>query len=147
MLRKDTNLRNTREISQERNVIGGGREGKTNLPRFFVGWPVFRLNFRSQRKRELRSHATGCPFAFFTTHKRAPRAQLRHATNTRQSSSGPVSINQSACSENRALFSSTNQSPIQNSTRLDFAFIWFSFVFLFRPVVSFIVFCARFVCL
>jgi len=33
-----------RAISKARNIIGGGREGKTNLSRFFVGWPVFRLS-------------------------------------------------------------------------------------------------------
>ena len=45
------NLRNASKSSSEKrgismatNVIGGGREGKTNLSRFFVGWPVFRLS-------------------------------------------------------------------------------------------------------
>ena len=32
------------QSSKARNIIGGGREGKTNLCRFFVGWPVFRLS-------------------------------------------------------------------------------------------------------
>ena len=118
VLRKNENLERTLEISQERHTIGGGRERKTNLRRFFVGWPVFRLNLRSQRKREFRSHATGCPLAFFTTHKRAPRARLLHAASARQSSHRPVNISQSTLADDMVVFSLTNHRSTSKLTRL-----------------------------